>query len=110
MTSYDQLAARYALAAARGAESEPFVIQHRLAHALDIIGWRAASDMPAEDLATDLSLILSACVGGHRDLLTLRRDIAACLWQFADHLDGSSAAREDWEPAATRIIDLYAAD
>jgi hypothetical protein len=110
MSSFDQLVARYVLDAGGGAEREPFAIQHRLARALDTIGWRAASDTPAEDIASDLALIIDGCVHGHRDLVTLRGDIAACLWQHADHLDGSSAARDDWEPAAARIIDLYAAE
>jgi hypothetical protein len=109
MTSFDQLAARYALDEGRGAEDESLVAEHRLARILDGIGWRAASDAPSEEVANHLALVLGACVTGHRNLARLRGDVATCLWQYAHHLDGSTAAREDWEAAAGQIIDLYAA-
>jgi hypothetical protein len=80
-----------------------------LTRALEAIGWRAASEEPAEDVAAELALILGESVGGGRDLVRLRRDVADCLRQYAHVLDGSAPAREDWEPAAARIIELFAA-
>jgi hypothetical protein len=109
MPSFNQLVARYELDEVGGAEGNASAAAHRLARALDVIGWRAASDTPSEEVANDLALIVGACVSGHRDLKTLQGDIAACLWQYAHHLDGSVAPREDWEPAAAQIIDLYVA-
>jgi hypothetical protein len=109
MPSFKQLAARYELDEVGGAEGNASATEHRLARALDVIGWRAASDTSSEEVANDLALIVGACVNGHRDLETLRGDIAACLWQYAHHLDGSVAPREEWEPAAAQIIDLYVA-
>jgi hypothetical protein len=109
MASFEQLAAQHALEEVSGAESESFATEHRLSRILEIVGWRAASETPSEEVAGVLALILGACVDGHRDLDALRVDIASCLWQYANHLDGSTAPREDWEPTAAQIIDLYAA-
>jgi hypothetical protein len=110
MRSFDELAARHELDEAGNAESGAFATEHRLARILDSIGWRAASEESSEEVAKYLALIVAACVNGHRDLRRLRDDVAVCLWQHADHLDGSVVPREDWEPAATQIIDLYVAD
>ncbi len=109
MPSFNQLAAQYELDEVGGAEGDAFATEHRLARALDAIGWRAASDTPSDEVANYLALIVGACVDGHRDLKTLQGDMAACLWQYADHLDGSVVPREEWEPAAAQIIDLYVA-
>jgi len=109
MPTLAQLAARFQSDESDGAGRTSLVAEHRAAGALDAIGWRAASDMPAEELAGDLVLIVVACVKGHRDLAKLRRDVADCLRMHAHHLDGSASAREDWEPAAARFIELFAA-
>jgi hypothetical protein len=104
-----QLTNRYELDEVRGAEGESSATAHRLSRALESIGWRAASDASVDEVASDLALVLAACVEGHRDLAILRRDMAECLRAHAHHLDGSAPAREEWEPAAARIIELYAA-
>lgn len=83
------------------------VVQHHLASAVSAIGWRAASDAPAEEVAAPLAAILGACVRGHRDLRRLRREMAECLRQYAHPLDGSSSGTAEWEPTAARIIELY---
>jgi hypothetical protein len=107
MPSFNQLATRYELDEVGGAEGSAFAAEDRLARALDRIGWRAASDSPSEEVASSLALIVGACVHGHRNIETLKSDVAACLWQYAHHLDGSVAPREEWEPAAAHVIDLY---
>jgi len=109
MPSFDELAARHRRDAADDAESGSFAAEHRLTRILDSIGWRAASDESSEEVAKYLAQIVGACVAGHRDLERLRTDLATCLWQYADHLDGSIAPREDWDPAAARIVELYVA-
>lgn len=82
--------------------------ERRLSAALAAIGWRAASDEPAESVARELAGIVRAGVRGHRDLARLRREIAECLRRHAHHLDGSSAAPGAWEPAATDVLARYA--
>lgn len=104
--SMDAVAARYE-ADAHESTAGSSAVQHRLARAVGAIGWRAASDVAAEDVATRLSSILGASIRGRRDLGTLRRDIAECLRRYAHPLDGSSASRAEWEPAAARILELY---
>jgi hypothetical protein len=108
MPTLAQLAASIGPNRNESGEGVPLAVQ-RIASALEAIGWRAASDTPAEEIAGDLFLIVVACVDGHRDLATLRRDVAEFLRMHAHHLDGSAPAREDWEPAAARFIELYAA-
>jgi len=110
MNLLESLLARYdrdARAPSAGGQS---VVQHRLARAVSAIGWRAASDASAEEVAARLAPTLGACVRGHRDLRRLRRDMAECLRQYAHPLDGSAAGTAEWEPTAARIIELYVAD
>lgn len=83
------------------------MVVQRLTNAVATIGWRAASDTPAEVVADRLADVVEACLNGHRDWDMLRVDVAECLRQHADHLDGSSASRSDWEPAAVQVIELY---
>ena len=83
------------------------LVVRRLTSAVASIGWRAASDTPAELVANRLADVIEACVTGHRNWDTLRVDVAECLRQHADHLDGSSTSRSEWEPAALQVIELY---
>ena len=107
MSSISQLIAQYELdREQRGANGSAAGL--RLSRVLDSIGWRSASDVPAEEVAGELAPIVGACVHGHRDLATLRRAMAECLRQHAHLLDGSASARAEWEPAAAQIIELYA--
>ena len=108
-TRVELLAARYEAdqqLSSNGGTS-PLAVR-RLTNAVATIGWRAASDTPAEVVASRLADIIEACVNGHRDWATLLRDVAECLRQHADHLDGSSPSRSEWEPAALQVIELYA--
>ncbi|MDB4908049.1 MAG: hypothetical protein JWO05_2833 [Gemmatimonadetes bacterium] len=89
------------------AGDEPSEAERRLAVALDDIGWRAASDVPASEVAAALAMLIAACVDHHHNLATLRRDIADCLQQYSDHLDGSAPPRSAWEPAAESLIQHY---
>lgn len=81
--------------------------QRRVTAALESIGWRAASDIPASEVATTVTMIIAACVHGHRNLATLRSAIADCLQQHSYHLDGSAPSRSEWEPAAAALIQHY---
>src|SRR3954468_21672137 len=94
----ESLLARY-----RGnGQSHP--VEERVAPALDSIGWRAASDMPSDEVAPELAMVVASFARGHRDLRVLYGDVAECLRQHADHLDGSAASRSEWEPAAVKLI------
>lgn len=110
MDTLESLLERYDLDARSPTEGGQSVVQHRLASAVSAIGWRAASDAPAEEVASRLAPALGACARGHRDLKRLRREMAECLRQFAHPLDGSSAGTAEWEPTAARIIELYVGD
>lgn len=104
----EALAARYAADVRASSATGKSSVQHRLVLALEAIGWRAASDVPADDVAPRLASTIGACLRQRGDVRMLRRELAECLRQYAHPLDGSSASRAEWEPAATRIIELYA--
>ena len=110
MATLQAVMARYRSdeAAAQGGTGRA-VAEQRLAAALASIGWRAASDAPAEEVAPELAMIVAACVERHQSMATLYAGIANCLWQHAHHLDGGAAARSEWEPAAIAVVDRYAA-
>ena len=100
--SLDSLAARFA------ADEQASQAARRVAAALAAIGWRSASDAPAEEVAVGISLMIAACVRRHRDLAVLRRNIARHLHQHAHTVDGSGAGVAAWEPAAAQILERYA--
>lgn len=100
--SLDSLAARFA------ADEQASQAARRVATALAAIGWRSASDAPAEEVAVGISLMIAACVRRHRDLALLRRNVARHLHQHAHTLDGSGAGVAAWEPAAAQILERYA--
>lgn len=91
-------------AAPDGAHS---LVDRRLAGALASIGWRAASDLPAEELAPQLRLIVDRALRTHRDLPTLRRELAQFLMRHAHTLDGGQAHPSQWEPAASQLLSRY---
>lgn len=108
-TRIELLAARHEADEQRSsAHAAPSFVVRRLTNAIATIGWRAASDTPAEEVATRVAAAIEACIHGHRNWDALRTDVAECLRQHAYHLDGSSAGRGEWEPAATQVIELYA--
>ncbi|HEU5175110.1 MAG TPA: hypothetical protein VFT96_10190 [Gemmatimonadaceae bacterium] len=100
--SLDSLTARYS------ADEQTSQAARRVATALAAIGWRSASDAPAEEVAAGISLMIAACVRRHRDLALLRRNVARHLHQHAHTLDGSGAGVAAWEPAAAQVLERYA--
>lgn len=104
-----QLSARFSAdeAASFGGE-DPFLTERRLAGAVEAIGWRSATDAPVELVVGYLSVILDACVNGHRDLTMLNRDIADCLRYLTGDEGDSHNVSNDWDQAAARIVTLYA--
>lgn len=78
-------------------------MDRRVATALTALGWRSASDEPAEAVAPTISLLLAA-FARHCDRARLRRGIAEHLRQHAHALDGGGAAAAAWEPMATELM------
>lgn len=74
----------------------------RVAAALDDLGWRAASDVPAAEVAPMVVAHLAA-YSRHGDLARCRRGIAEELRRHAHALDGSLSSVADWEPMASAV-------
>lgn len=75
----------------------------RLAAALDALGWRAASDAPAAEVAAALQPHVQA-YARHGDRTRLVRGLAAELHRHAHPLDGSRAPVSAWEPLASELV------
>lgn len=80
----------------------------RLAALLDSLGWQSASDAPATAVSPEIASMIRACVRGHRQLDTLRRNIAELLRRYSHPLDGSGTSVAAWAPFASQLLDRYA--
>jgi hypothetical protein len=104
------------LLAARYETDEPLVAgkvapgaaARRLAGILDSLGWQSASDAPAAAVAPEIALMIRACVRGHRQLDTLRRNVGEVLRRYSHPLDGSGTSVAAWAPFAAQLLDRYA--
>lgn len=103
------LVSRYESEQAERAEpGAPSATARHVAAILGTLGWRAASDAPAEEVAPRIAQLIAACAHGRRDLGALRRDVADQLRRYAHALDGGLAPVFAWEPTAAQLIARYA--
>lgn len=103
----EAVAARYELDEPAGAGTGGGAAR-RVAGILDSLGWRSASDAPASDVAPEVAMTIRACVRGHRQLGTLRANVAEVLRRYSHALDGSGTSVAAWTPFATQLLDRYA--
>ncbi|MBA3889018.1 MAG: hypothetical protein H0X64_00655 [Gemmatimonadaceae bacterium] len=80
----------------------------RIAGILDSLGWQSASDAPAAAVAPEVAMMVRACVRGHRQLDTVRRNVAELLRRHSHPLDGSGTSVAGWTPFAAQLLDRYA--
>lgn len=103
------LAARYDLDEPAGSASPTSgAAARRVAGILDSLGWQSASDAPATAVAPEIALMIRACVRGHRQVDTLRRNVAEVLRRYSHALDGSGTSVAAWAPFAAQLLDRYA--
>jgi hypothetical protein len=88
-------------------DDEPFLTERRLASAVEASSLRLSGEMSANNVASHLSIIIGACVNGHRDVGILHRDIADYLRSVAHDANGSSMTVEYWLPSAAQIVTIY---
>ncbi len=81
-----------------------------ITRALDAIGWRAAGEPSADELASYLVYVFEACVREHRDLSLLVHAIAEVLRDAGPLLDGGLPQVEAYYAAAEELIHRYVND
>lgn len=52
-------------------------------------------------------MMIRACVRGHRQLDTLRRNVAEVLRRYSHPLDGSGTSVAAWAPFAAQVVERY---
>jgi len=75
-----------------------------VASALQAIGWRSASDVPAGVVAAELDHVFAAARAANWGAPRLRAAVAECLRMHAHALDGSSSSVTAWYPTASEIM------
>jgi hypothetical protein len=103
---YADLRTRFVSDTAFGASGAAHVLTRGLEH----IGWRSVREPTPEMLASELVILLDACVHGHRDVYALAFAIAEILRDCGPDLDGGLPPVEAYTPAADELLQLYVAN
>ncbi len=78
-----------------------------LTRALERIGWNSVPDASVAYVASEMALLLDACVDAHRDVRALSFNIASVFRELGPHLDGGLPPVEAYLPAAEELLRLY---